>query len=146
MKSTANKHELVPNGNYVVAKRHRDLVHTSGMTPRSGGVLTHTGAVTSEYPLEHYQQAVELAASNALEAAKTVLEPGEKIGGMLSLTVYISTNPEFKDHSRIADIASNYLLGELGAEGIGTRAAVGVISLPGGAVVEVQLAAIIEVA
>ncbi|TCN20353.1 RidA family protein [Sinorhizobium americanum] len=144
MKAEAKSKAVVPYGNYLVAKRHRDLVFTAGMTPRSAGVLAHTGAITNEHQLEHYKEAVELAASNALAAAGSVVQRGEKIGSVLTLTVYLSTIAEFTGHSRIADFASNYLLAELGQEGIGTRAAVGVISLPGGAVVELQMTAIIE--
>lgn len=133
----------VPQGNYVAAKRHGDLVHTSGMTPRNNGVLMFKGAVSPGAPLESYQAAVELATKNALTAARLLLAPHERVAGVLSLTVYIAAEPEFTAHARVADYASAYLQREIGDDGIGCRAAIGVASLPGHAPVEIQLIAII---
>lgn len=133
----------VPQGNYVAAKRHGDLIQTSGMTPRDSGVLMFKGAVSPGAPLENYQAAVELATKNALTAARLLLAPHERVAGILSLTVYIAAEPEFTAHARLADFASAYLQGELGDDGVGCRAAVGVASLPGHAPVEIQLVAIV---
>ncbi|AYG64165.1 RidA family protein (plasmid) [Rhizobium sp. CB3171] len=143
MKRTGHFNTPIANGNYLIAKRHRDLVFTSGMTPRSKGVIVHVGTVDSEDAIDDYKDAVELAASNALAAARTVLTEGEQIAGVLTLTVFIAANPGFKKHSQIADFASDHLLEEIGPGAIGTRAAVGVTSLPGGAVVEIQMTAVI---
>lgn len=133
----------VPQGNYVAAKRHGDLVHTSGMTPRDNGVLMFTGRINPSAPLESYQAAIELATKNALTAARLLLAPHERVAGVLSLTVYIAVELEFTAHARLADFASAYLQREIGDEGIGCRAAVGVASLPGNAPVEIQLVAIV---
>lgn len=133
----------VPQGNYVAAKRHGDLLHTSGMTPRDNGVLMFKGAVSPGAPLETYQAAVELATKNALTAARLLLAPHERVAGILSLTVYIAAEPEFTAHARLADFASAWLQGEMGDDGVGCRTTVGVASLPGNAPVEIQLVAII---
>ena len=42
----------VPQGKYVPAKRHGDLVFLSGMTPRRNGVLTMSGKVKSSEPIK----------------------------------------------------------------------------------------------
>ncbi|MDD3937490.1 RidA family protein [Rhodoferax sp.] len=136
-------HPPVPQGNYVAAKRHGDLVHTSGMTPRDNGVLMFKGAVSPGVPLESYQAAVELAAKNALASARLLMAPHEKVVGVLSLTVYIAAEPKFTAHASLADFASTYLQREIGDDGIGCRATIGVASLPGNASVEIQLVAII---
>ncbi|MBP2239039.1 enamine deaminase RidA (YjgF/YER057c/UK114 family) [Sinorhizobium kostiense] len=131
----------MPNGNYVLAKRHHDVVFTSGMTPRANGILTHTGTFTNDVDLEDCKEAVELAASNAMAAARRLLNGKERIDSILAMTVFVSASGDFNQHSRIADHASNYLFRELGERGIGVRAAVGVASLPGGAIVEIQITA-----
>lgn len=133
----------VPQGNYVTAKRHRDLIYTSGMTPRDNGKLIFEGAVRQNAPVETYQAAVELATKNALTAARLLLASSERIAGILNLTVYVLAEPDFTAHARLADFASAYLQREIGDEGIGCRAAVGVASLPGNASIEIQLVAII---
>ncbi|MES0213334.1 Rid family hydrolase [Mesorhizobium sp. M0028] len=142
MDNEANCKKLVANGNYLVAKRHRDLVFTSGMTPRSQGVMAHSGTITAERPIGEFKDAVELAASNALAAARSLLACDEEISGILALTVFIATTGDFSGHSR--HFASDYLTAELGPGSAGTRAAISVISLPGGAVVEIQMTAMVE--
>ncbi|MDM8100144.1 hypothetical protein [Oceanobacillus oncorhynchi] len=47
----------------------------------------------------------------------------------------------FQSHSSLANAASEYLSEQLGEAGIGSRAAIGVSSLPGNAPVEIQLVA-----
>ena len=131
----------VPQGDYVPARRHGSMIFTSGMTPRRDGVLIFTGPVRSDQPLYDHRAAVELACANALAAARGVLGAGERIAGLLSLTVYIAAGQGFEAHAKLADFASAWLRDALGPEGIGTRAAIGVATLPGNAPVEIQLVA-----
>lgn len=131
----------IPQGNYVPAKRQGSLIVTSGMTPRREGVLIMTGNVSPTTPLENYREAVELACGNALNAATAQLRKDERIAMVLSLSVFIATDPGFTAHSKLADFASDYLRDRLGPDGVGARAAVGVATLPGNAPVEIQLIA-----
>ncbi|WP_300042687.1 RidA family protein [uncultured Paracoccus sp.] len=131
----------VPQGDYVPARRHGAMIFTSGMTPRRDGVLLHQGPVSATVPVEDYREAVRLACGNALAAARAMLAPGESLSVILELTVFVAAAPGFAAHSRIADLASGFLRDELGAGGIGARAAVGVASLPGNAPVEIKLIA-----
>ena len=55
------------------------------------------------------------------------------------MTFYVNAHSDFTLHSKIADFASDYLFETFGKAGIGTRAAVGVSSLPGDAPLEIQL-------
>jgi enamine deaminase RidA (YjgF/YER057c/UK114 family) len=132
-----------PQGDYVPAIRNGNLVFTSGMTPRLDGVLIMSGPVKVDVPLDTYRDAVILACSNALTAARALLEAGESIGAILSMTVYVAAEHGFTHHSKLADLASQYLRKEMGPSGIGARAAVGVATLPGDAPVEVQLVAVV---
>lgn len=135
----------VPQGLYLAARRHGDLVYTSGMTPRRAGVLTSTGKIGAADPLDGHQDAVVLATSNALTAARNLCSEHEAVSHILSMTVFIAAKPDFQQHSKLADYASQYLLEELGAQAIGSRAAVGVASLPSDAPVEIQLVAVISI-
>lgn len=132
-------HIPLPQGHYCPATRHGDVIYTAGMTPRRDGVLIQHGPVTDDVPLTHYQEAVILTCRNALNAALSQLAPNEIITAVLSMTVFIACGSNFTTHSRLADYASDYLAGKYGASGIGARTAVGVISLPGNAPVEIQL-------
>ena len=42
----------VPQGNYLAAKRHGNLIFTSGMTPRENGTLLFSGPVRADEPLD----------------------------------------------------------------------------------------------
>lgn len=129
----------VPQGNYRPATRFGDFVFTSGMTPRVNGELRFTGTVRAAEPVESWKEAVVLACRNALTAALGMLQPNEHVAGVPSLTVFIVAEAGFIRHSRLADFASDFLRAELGECGIGSRAAVGVATLPGNAPVEIQL-------
>ncbi|KYZ75311.1 hypothetical protein AXX12_14240 [Anaerosporomusa subterranea] len=135
----------LPQGKYVAATRHGDIVYTSGMTPRKNGVLTFTGKVSSSESLDTYRDPVRLAAANALTAARNLITVQEHLARVISLTVFIAADETFQAHSRLADFASEYLHQEIGDAGIGSRAAIGVASLPGNAPVEIQLVAAISV-
>ncbi|KGT92884.1 endoribonuclease L-PSP [Erwinia typographi] len=129
----------LPQGNYRPAKRHADIIYTAGMTPRREGVLIQHGPVANDVPLSEYREAVMLACANAIAAAHSLLMPDEIVADVLSMTVFIASRSDFTAHAQLADYASDYLLERYGSAGIGARAAVGVISLPGSSPVEIQL-------
>lgn len=134
---------IPPQGLYVPARRHNDLVFVSGMTPRRNGVLLHAGQVAVDAPVELYEEAVRLATGNALQAAEAQLRSGERIASVLSLTVYVNAMPGFTRHSQIADIASRHIQDRIHAA-LPSRAAIGVASLPGNAVVEISMIARVQ--
>lgn len=129
----------IPQGKYVTANRYGSIVITAGLTPRDNGKLILTGKVSGKDSFEVYREAVRLAAANALKAANSILNDGEKIAKIISMTVYINAVEGFCAHAKIADFASEYLCEQLGEAGVVSRAAIGVASLPGDAPVEIQL-------
>ncbi len=131
----------VPQGAYRPAARHGDLIFSSGMTPRRGGVLVHKGRMRAADPVEAHQDAVVLATLNALTAAQGCLAEGERIAVVVQLTVFLNSEPEFSVHSKVADFASATLIAQLGPDCIGSRAAIGVASLPAEAPVEITIVA-----
>jgi enamine deaminase RidA (YjgF/YER057c/UK114 family) len=133
------REQPIPQGTYVPAVRHADLIYTSGMTPRKAGELIYSGKIRAGDPLECHRDAVRLATFNALVAAQACLQDGERLSVILQLNIFLNAEPEFTAHSKIADYASETLIEHLGPGSIGSRAAVGVASLPSGAPVEVTL-------
>ena len=134
----------VPQGKYKPAVRYGNLVTTAGMTPRKDGVLLMSGKIKTGEPIDTYREAIRQAAANTLTAARNVLEEGESITQILSLTVYVNADEDYTTHAKIGDVVSEYLFEELGEVAIGPRAAVGVATLPGNAPVEVQFLAAIK--
>lgn len=125
-----------PQGKYVPAKRHGDLIYVSGMTPRQNGALIYAGKITAETDPERIRAATELATQNVISAARTQLAKGEMLIGTLSLTVYVNAEPSYTTHPKVADFASAYLADAFEGD-LPSRAAVGVASLPSDASVEV---------
>lgn len=134
-----------PQGGYVPAVVHQvlgtfgGLVMTAGMTPRIDGTLRHRGQVGRDVDLATAQAAASIAVANALAAAVASLGPDRRFDRVLRLTVYVNAEPDFDQHTAVADGASSRLRELLGQDGDAARAAVGVTSLPGGACVEVEL-------
>jgi enamine deaminase RidA (YjgF/YER057c/UK114 family) len=129
----------IPQGAYVPAVRHADLTYTSVMTPRIAGILLYSGKIRATDPLESHRDAVCLATLNTLAAAQACVQENEKLSAILLLNIFVNAEPYFTAHSKIADYASETLLEQLRPGSIGSRAAIGVASLPSNAPVEITL-------
>lgn len=134
----------IPQGKYLPAVRHSDLIYTSGMTPRKDGKLIFSGKINAKNPIASYEEALRLATQNALTAAENCLKKGEKISQVLMLGVYLNTDQDFTAHAKIADYASNFIVEKLGVNGLGSRAAIGVATLPSDATVEITMIAKVD--
>ncbi|CAN5738995.1 RidA family protein [soil metagenome] len=130
-----------PQGNYVPAVYRDGIIYTAGMTPRQDGVLVYTGIVGHTLTLEQAQAAAALAATNALTAVRSAMPEGTTAVTGLRMTVYVACAPGFTDLSAVADGASTALEKQLGAAALPARSAIGVLALPSGAPVEVELTA-----
>ena len=129
----------LPQGGYVPALSHGELVVSAGMTPRIGGAIRHRGQVGVDLTVEEAQEAAAIAVGNALSATLAALVPGQHFERVLRLTVYVNAAPGFTEHTAVADGASARLRTLLGDRGLAARSAIGVTSLPGNACVELEL-------
>ncbi|MBN1634825.1 MAG: RidA family protein [Ignavibacteria bacterium] len=134
-----SKEQPVPQGKYLSAIRHADLIYVSGMTPRKNGQLIYSGKIKTKEPVESNKDAVRLAALNALTAAQSCLSDGESISIILQLNVFLNAEEDFTAHAKVADYASELLIEYLGSNCIGSRAAIGVASLPSNAPIEIAI-------
>jgi len=136
-----NIEQPIPQGKYLSAVRHADLVYTSGMTPRKAGSLIYSGKIRVLDPIESYRDAVRLATLNAIKAVEACLIEGERISVILQLNVFLNAEDGFTEHAKVADYASDLLVENFGDNCIGSRAAIGVASLPSNATIEITLVA-----
>ena len=134
----------VPQGRYMPAVRHSDLIYTSGFTPRRDGNLIYSEKVSANAPSETYRDAVRVATQNAIWAAQGCLQEGEHIAAILQLNVFLNAEAGFKAHSVLADFASDLLVEIFGTVSIGSRTAIGVETLPADATVEINLVAAVS--
>ena len=131
-----------PLGAYVPAVQVGNLLFLSGTLPLEGGVPQFPGRIGGELSIEDARSAARLAALNALALARQHLGSLDKVTRVVRLTVSLATTPEFRDHAKVADGASELLASVFGADKPSTRMVSGVVSLPAGAsvVTEVLLA------
>lgn len=112
---------------------------TAPTLPYGDGRLQYRGRVGQEVSLDQARAAVRLATIQALAILKAHYGKLAQIRQILQLRVSLVAIPDFRDHLKTLDSASQ-LLGDLfGAHGTHARSAVGVASLPEGACAAVEL-------
>ncbi|MFT4219629.1 MAG: RidA family protein [Microbacterium sp.] len=135
--------EVVPPvAAYVPAKVHGDLVYTAGQLPMVSGALPAAGKVGDGDGLVPASEAKGYArqcALNAIAAAAAAVGGVDRITGVLKVTGFVASVPEFSGQPGVVNGASE-LLGEVfGDAGRHARSAVGVPVLPLDSPVEVEV-------
>jgi enamine deaminase RidA (YjgF/YER057c/UK114 family) len=115
--------------------------YVAGQVPMVDGTPLHPGHLGAGVTIEDGIDAARLAALQALSALRAALGSFDRLVRISQVTVYIATAPDFVDHPKVANGASEVLVEILGDAGPHARAAVGMASLPLGASVEVQVTA-----
>lgn len=131
-----------PVAAYVPAKAHGDLVYTAGQLPMVSGALPATGKVGDGEGLVPASDAKDYArqcALNAIAAAAAAAGGVDRLTGVLKVTGFVASVPEFTRQPGVINGASD-VLGEIfGDAGRHARSAVGVPVLPLDAPVEVEV-------
>jgi enamine deaminase RidA (YjgF/YER057c/UK114 family) len=134
-----------PAANYVPFTVSGKLLLISGQLPFQGGGVAVTGRLGRDVDLEQGQAAARLCALNLLAQAKAACEGDlDRLARCLKLGGFVACTPEFTDHPRVINGASDLMVGAMGDAGRHARFAVGCPSLPLDAAVEVE--AIFELA
>ena len=131
-----------PVAAYIPAKAHGDLIYTSGQLPMVAGALPATGKVGEGHGLVPASDAKGYArqcALNAIAAAAAVAGGVDRLTGVVKLTGFVASVPEFTGQPGVINGASE-ILGEIfGDAGRHARSAVGVPVLPLDSHVEVEV-------
>ncbi len=131
-----------PLAAYVPAVRTGAYVYTSGQLPSVDGALPMTGRVGEAVTPEDAYGLARTAALNALAAVHDLVGL-DAVVRVVKVVGFVASTPEFTGQPGVVNGASD-LLGEVfGPAGAHARSAVGVVSLPLGAPVEIEL--IVEV-
>jgi len=132
-----------PFGAYVPAVQTGNLLFLSGMLATSGHTVTLPGIVGKDLDVKAARDAAHTAAINVLALTKKQLGSLNLVSRVVRLGVYVAATPEFIDHAKVGDAASELLRDVLGEETVSSRLVFGVASLPFGSPVELE--AIFEV-
>src|SRR5215470_4209018 len=98
-----------PFGAYVSAVQTGNLLFLSGMLATSGHTATAVGIVGKDLDAKPGRAAAYAAALNALALTKNRLGSLNRVSHVVRLGVYIAATPEFTEHPKIADAASELL-------------------------------------
>src|SRR6266436_3599077 len=128
-----------PFGAYVPAVQTGNLLFLSGMLATSGHAAAVVGVLGKDLDVNAGREAAHIAALNALALTRKQLGSLNRVSHVVRLGVYVAATPEFTDHAKVADAASELLRDVFGAETISSRLVIGVASLPLGSPVELEV-------
>jgi len=128
-----------PFGAYVPAVQTGNLVFLSGMLATSGHTATVVGIVGKDLDVKAGRAAAYTAALNVLALAKKQLGSLDRVSRVVRLGVYVAATPQFTDHPKVADAASELLRDVFGDATVSSRLVFGVASLPLGSPVELEV-------
>lgn len=133
--------EIKIGGNYTPVTRDGHRLYVSGQIPRVGDEVLFVGAAGDALDLAQARQAAAICAMRALAFLQRAAGSLDAITSILRITVYVRSAPSFTQQSEVADGASDVLCRVLGPRGVHTLTSVGVLQLPKGAAVELDLVA-----
>jgi enamine deaminase RidA (YjgF/YER057c/UK114 family) len=128
-----------PFGAYVPAVQTGNLLFLSGMLATSGHAAAVVGVVGKDLDVNAGREAAHTAALNALALTRKQLGSLNRVSHVVRLGVYVAATPEFTDHAKVADAASELLRDVLGEKTVSSRLVIGVASLPLGSPVELEV-------
>lgn len=126
-----------PAANYSPTMIAGNFLHVSGQLS-AGPEGRITGKLGDDVSVEEGQNAARLACLNILAQARAALGSLDRIEQTMRLTGFVNAAPDFTDHPKVVNGASDLMVAVLGDRGRHTRAAIGVASLPFGVAVEVD--------
>jgi enamine deaminase RidA (YjgF/YER057c/UK114 family) len=144
IKSIGIKIPIPPNpaGSYIPIVKSGNLMYVSGQIPMIDGKVAFTGKVSDEN-IEIAKESARICAINILAQIKKELGDLQKISKIVRLNGFVNSIPEFTQHPKVINAASDLFYEIFGESGKHSRIAVGVSSLPLNAMTEID--AIIEI-
>jgi enamine deaminase RidA (YjgF/YER057c/UK114 family) len=128
-----------PFGAYVPAVQTENLLFRSGMLATSGHTASVVGIVGKDLDVKAGREAAYTAALNVRALTNEQLGSLNRVSHVVRLGVYVAATPEFTEHPRVADAASELLRDVFGEETVSSRLVFGVASLPLGSPVELEV-------
>lgn len=129
-----------PVATYVPAVIVGNVLYVAGHTPRGpGGAATFVGKVGDDMTLEQGREAARFVGTNILATMRGALGSLDRVARLVRTFGMVNATPDFTQQPQVINGFSDFMVEIFGEEaGKGTRAAVGMGSLPGGMAVEIE--------
>ncbi|HYD30968.1 MAG TPA: RidA family protein [Azospirillaceae bacterium] len=128
-----------PAGAYVPFILTGKLVFISGQLPIWNGELRYKGKVGQEFTVEEGYQGARLCGLNILAQVKAATGGDlDRVARCLKLGGFVASGPDFFDHPKVLNGASDLMAQVFGDAGKHVRFAVGAPALPLGVAVEIE--------
>ena len=128
-----------PAGSYIPIKTSGRLAFVSGQIPVRDGKVVYCGKVPHTQSVESAQEASKLCIINALSQLNAYFGTLDNISQIIRISGFVNSAPDFFDHPKIINAASDFLFEIFGDIGKHSRIAVGVSSLPLDSTVEIDM-------
>jgi enamine deaminase RidA (YjgF/YER057c/UK114 family) len=123
---------------YELVVVHDHIAYVSGGVSRTAdGVIG--GYLLEEDEIEVAREAARVSMRRCLSALQAELGSLDRVDRVLSIRGFICAAPDFRRHPEVLDAASELLLEVLGDRGKHARSALGVSSIPGGGLTEIEM-------
>ncbi|SCK20218.1 Enamine deaminase RidA, house cleaning of reactive enamine intermediates, YjgF/YER057c/UK114 family [Variovorax sp. HW608] len=130
---------VAPAANYIPARKSGSRMYIAGQVPTADGKDQYVGKVGRDVSIEDAQKAARLCAINILAQLRTALGGSlDRVAGCVRLGGFVNATPEFGEHPKVINGASDLMVEVFGDAGRHARAAVGCNSLPRNVAVEVD--------
>lgn len=130
--------------NYVPAVRSGNLVFLAGQVARGADGKMLTGKVGRDVTEAQAAEAARTCALQLLAALQAEIGDLSKVKRIVRVGGFVNCTDDFTAQPKVVNGASDLLVAVFGDAGRHARASVGVNSLPGGAPVEIELVAEVE--
>lgn len=127
-----------PVADYVPAVTAGGFVYTSGQLPLRDGALLGSGSVGDAVTVEEARELARACALNGLAVIDDLVGL-DAVARVVKLTGFVASAPGFSAQSAVIDGASALMREVFGENGSHARSAIGVMALPLGAPVEVEI-------
>ncbi|NQV44160.1 MAG: RidA family protein [Rhodospirillales bacterium] len=116
-----------------------NLVVVAGQVTLEDGKVKYTGRLGDTMSIEEGETATRLCALNVLSQVKAACGGNlDRVRQVVRLNAFFNSTPDFLDHPRVMNAASDLMAEIFGDSGKHTRVGVGVSSLPLGVPVELD--------
>ena len=133
-----------PVANYVRAVTTGNLVFLAGHGPLKADGTYVTGKLGQDLSLDEGYEAARLTAIALLASLRAEIGDLGRVRRIVKVTGMVNSDPAFTDQPKVINGCSDLLVEIFGDQGKHARAAVGMVSLPIGIAVEIEMVVEVE--